>query len=99
MIGEIHGMPCPTCEHPQTRVIDTRLHINAVRDKTIPVPARRRRRECTSCFHRFTTYETIHDSTPTELEDFLTRVVRYRQEFEVELDNSESVYEAMAATV
>jgi len=44
-------MRCPTCEERDTRVIDSRDLDDAV---TI-----RRRRECTACGARFTTYERI----------------------------------------
>jgi len=40
-------MLCPSCRSDDTRVIDSRDDENAVR----------RRRECQSCKHRFTTYE------------------------------------------
>ena len=40
-------MTCPRCENP-TRTLETRR---------VPDSAVRRRRECTSCGHRFTTYE------------------------------------------
>ncbi len=40
-------MLCPVCRTGETRVIDSRDDENAVR----------RRRECQSCKHRFTTYE------------------------------------------
>ena len=42
-------MLCPACRSGDTRVIDSRDDENAVR----------RRRECQSCRHRFTTYERI----------------------------------------
>ncbi len=44
-------MRCPTCEERDTRVVDSRDLDDAV---TI-----RRRRECTACGARFTTYERI----------------------------------------
>ena len=44
-------MKCPVCGNPDSKVIDSR---SADDDRTI-----RRRRECTSCGRRFTTYETI----------------------------------------
>lgn len=44
-------MRCPTCEERDTRVVDSRDLDDAV---TI-----RRRRECTACGSRFTTYERI----------------------------------------
>jgi transcriptional repressor NrdR len=40
---------CPACRSGDTRVVDSRDDENAVR----------RRRECQSCRHRFTTYERI----------------------------------------
>ena len=48
-------MHCPYCEHPSTRVVDSRL--------TEPADAVRRRRECASCGQRFTTYERA-ETTP-----------------------------------
>jgi transcriptional repressor NrdR len=42
-------MVCPACRNGDTRVIDSRDDETAVR----------RRRECQSCRHRFTTYERI----------------------------------------
>lgn len=42
-------MQCPACRNGDTRVIDSRDDESAVR----------RRRECQSCRHRFTTYERI----------------------------------------
>ena len=47
-------MKCLYCECTESKVIDSR---SADDDKTI-----RRRRECTSCGRRFTTYETIEVS-------------------------------------
>lgn len=48
-------MRCPYCEHPDTRVIDSR--------PTEEGHAIRRRRECDNCSKRFTTYEKIEDIT------------------------------------
>ena len=44
-------MRCPHCEHGEDRVVDSRT-IRGGR-------AIRRRRECTACQRRFTTYETV----------------------------------------
>lgn len=44
-------MRCPNCERDETRVIDSRDLDEAA--------AIRRRRECSDCGHRFTTYERI----------------------------------------
>ncbi|MCK4979070.1 MAG: transcriptional repressor NrdR [Candidatus Delongbacteria bacterium] len=44
-------MKCPKCSKSENKVIDSRI----VREDT----AIRRRRECTECGHRFTTYEYI----------------------------------------
>ncbi len=44
-------MQCPVCQHESTRVIDSR---DVEGERAI-----RRRRECESCEHRFTTYERI----------------------------------------
>lgn len=43
-------MKCPMCAHQDDRVLDTRVQ----KDGSI-----RRRRECLSCKHRYTTFETI----------------------------------------
>jgi transcriptional repressor NrdR len=49
-------MRCPFCAFPDTRVIDSRLLGEGEQV--------RRRRECTSCKARFTTYETAEISLP-----------------------------------
>ncbi len=49
-------MKCPSCAHADTRVVDSRL----TKDGAII----RRRRECESCGHRFTTFERIEESLP-----------------------------------
>ena len=42
-------MRCPACQHPESRVVDSRTAEAHVR----------RRRECQACQHRFTTYERM----------------------------------------
>lgn len=49
-------MRCPFCQHPDTRVIDSRLSNEG--DQV------RRRRECMDCGERFTTYETAELNLP-----------------------------------
>jgi transcriptional repressor NrdR len=49
-------MRCPFCSEPDTRVIDSRLAEDGDRV--------RRRRECTACQERFTTYEAAELSLP-----------------------------------
>ncbi len=49
-------MKCPYCDHLDNRVIDSRLN----KDKTIT----RRRRVCSACEKRFTTYERIELTLP-----------------------------------
>ncbi|MDA8212583.1 MAG: transcriptional regulator NrdR [Clostridia bacterium] len=46
-------MKCPFCEHEETKVLDSR---SADEGTSI-----RRRRECTACGRRFTTYERMED--------------------------------------
>jgi len=46
-------MRCPYCEHPESKVIDSRESKNGW--------SVRRRRECLSCEKRFTTYEKIEE--------------------------------------
>lgn len=48
-------MKCPLCNHPDSRVLDSRPIDDAASIK--------RRRECTSCGKRFTTYEVV-DTVP-----------------------------------
>lgn len=48
---------CPVCDHPESRVVDSRDAGEAVR----------RRRECEKCAHRFTTFERIEFRLPTIL--------------------------------
>ena len=47
-------MRCPSCEYPESKVVDSRPSDDGA---TI-----RRRRECLSCKHRFTTYERLGDT-------------------------------------
>src|SRR5882672_9121579 len=49
-------MRCPFCDHPDTKVIDARNQRDAA--------VKRRRRECSECARRFTTYERIEDLFP-----------------------------------
>src|SRR5262245_41130580 len=49
-------MRCPFCRHRENRVVDSRMSADG---STI-----RRRRVCSSCKRRFTTYERVED-TPT----------------------------------
>jgi transcriptional repressor NrdR len=49
-------MRCPFCAHLDTKVIDARNQRDA--------PVKRRRRECSECGRRFTTYERIEDLLP-----------------------------------
>ena len=49
-------MRCPFCDHPDTKVVDARNQRDA--------PVKRRRRECSECARRFTTYERIEDLLP-----------------------------------
>lgn len=49
-------MKCPFCNHPDSKVVDSRP------DKGGAVI--RRRRECESCVKRFTTYERIEEMLP-----------------------------------
>ncbi len=50
-------MRCPFCAHPDTKVIDARNQREA--------RVKRRRRECSECARRFTTYERIEDLLPS----------------------------------
>ena len=48
-------MQCPSCRATNDFIVDSRLNL--------PPNEIRRRRECGTCHHRFTTYETIRDPT------------------------------------
>lgn len=50
-------MKCPFCNHPENRVIDSRLSKEG--------EAIRRRRECASCGKRFTSYERVEEVLPS----------------------------------
>lgn len=45
---------CPTCDHPDSKVLETRASADGVR----------RRRQCLECSHRFTTMERIELRLP-----------------------------------
>lgn len=49
-------MKCPFCQHPESKVIDSRMGKDGA--------SIRRRRECEKCEKRFTTYERIEESFP-----------------------------------
>lgn len=49
-------MKCPFCQHSENKVIDSRLSKDG--------DAIRRRRECSGCSKRFTTYEHVEDIVP-----------------------------------
>ncbi len=49
-------MKCPICGYPESRVVDSR--------PANDMSSIRRRRECLSCKHRFTTYEVIETVHP-----------------------------------
>jgi transcriptional repressor NrdR len=51
------GMRCPFCQHPDSDVIDTRKLNNG--------ESIRRRRRCSACGKRFTTYERVESVTVT----------------------------------
>ena len=49
-------MKCPYCDHPETKVLDSRL--------SKEMDTIRRRRECLSCAKRFSTAERIEEGLP-----------------------------------
>ncbi len=48
-------MQCPSCQHPESKVVDSRETRDSVR----------RRRECLACTSRFTTFERVAFRLPT----------------------------------
>jgi transcriptional repressor NrdR len=61
----IAPMKCPFCKSPDTQVIDSRVSDDG--------ESIRRRRKCTSCSKRFTTYETIELRMPQVVKQDGTR--------------------------
>ena len=59
-------MQCPFCNEEETRVVDSRLALDGAQV--------RRRRECTSCRERFTTYETAEVAIPRIVKNDGSRV-------------------------
>ena len=59
-------MKCPSCGHPDSRVIDSRAAHEG--------EAIRRRRECEACERRFTTYERIEERPPVVVKKNGSRV-------------------------
>ncbi|MDP2505315.1 transcriptional regulator NrdR [Oceanobacter sp. 3_MG-2023] len=49
-------MHCPFCSHPETKVVDSRLMADGAQV--------RRRRECSGCGERFTTFECVELTFP-----------------------------------
>ena len=64
-------MKCPICSHPDSRVVDSRT--------TKEGNAIRRRRECESCGHRFTTYERPEVAFPLIIKKDGSRVPYERE--------------------
>ncbi|MBI2178199.1 MAG: transcriptional repressor NrdR [Candidatus Tectomicrobia bacterium] len=64
-------MKCPICSHPESRVVDSRM--------TKEGNAIRRRRECESCGHRFTTYERPEVAFPLIIKKDGSRVPYERE--------------------
>jgi transcriptional repressor NrdR len=58
-------MHCPFCNHPETKVNDTRLAAEGAQV--------RRRRECLACTERFTTFESAELVMPQVVKSDLTR--------------------------
>ncbi len=63
-------MKCPFCHHPETKVLDKR---------ETPDRTNRRRRECTKCGRRFTTYEKV-SGLITKVKKRDGRTVNFNQE-------------------
>lgn len=68
-------MKCPVCSHPDSRVVDSRT--------TKEGNAIRRRRECESCGHRFTTYERPEVTWPLVVKKDGTRAPYNRENIRI----------------
>ena len=58
-------MTCPHCKHSRSRVIDSRTQSLGVSKKSSNITTYRRR-ECSKCHHRYSTFE-IHTAELTRL--------------------------------
>lgn len=87
-------MKCPFCDHPDTKVIDSR--------PTVDGKAIRRRRECEACGKRFTTYEKLENSIlmvikrdgsreAFDRDKILTGIVKACEKRQVSMDEIERV--------
>lgn len=54
LAAKFSGVNCPVCERTDTRVVDSRAA-----DEGVSI---RRRRECSGCHHRFTTFERVEEA-------------------------------------
>ena len=52
-MGTLEGVYCPACQADETKVVDSRVAEEGA--------AVRRRRQCLSCGHRFTTFERVDE--------------------------------------
>ncbi len=68
-------MKCPACSHSDSRVVDRRT--------TKEGNAIRRRRECESCTHRFTTYERPEVTWPLIIKKDGTRTNYDREKIRI----------------
>jgi transcriptional repressor NrdR len=91
-------MKCPECGCEESKVIDSRPTENKVR----------RRRECISCGHRFTTYEIIEDIPlmvvkkdntiePFDREKLVDRLCRAAVKRPIRLETLENMVEEIAS--
>ena len=73
-------MKCPSCNTPDTRVIDSRTSREGF--------SIRRRRQCLECGHRFTTYEHVGDVTIMVVKKDSSRVPFDRSKIRIGLEKS-----------
>lgn len=95
-------MKCPTCQHKETKVIDSRLNAEGT--------SIRRRRECLKCEKRFTTYEYVEQvplmiikrdgrRQPFDREKIISGIVKACEKRPVSIDRIEAITDEIGRTI
>ncbi len=95
-------MKCPTCNHEETKVVDSRLSSDG--------SSIRRRRECLKCERRFTTYEYIEQmplmvvkrdgrQQPFDRKKIISGLVKACEKRPVSVDTMEEITDQLERTI
>ena|SRR3989338_1932508 len=95
-------MKCPTCNHEETKVIDSRLSSDG--------SSIRRRRECLKCERRFTTYEYVEQMPlmvvkrdgrrqPFDRKKIISGLVKACEKRPVSIDTMEEITDQLERTI